>query len=243
MAVEVSTTTSARIDSSGILRDCPSIKVNIRVRHVAPSDKTLVRRCILFADDQLLESTHSNKTSPALLVVKNSCDFKFDKNAHKGLISIGSESWAALVWSFAFVQGATFQGRPDHSNALDLPGMPVHNMDQTLECACLVGGSIFVPHKDIAILTYKISLNDSGSESYQDDQGISDHYSAEDEHCTSIFQIRGSTYGEQYQHNLKEVQGALRQRMSVPVRLLFEKDNPKDKNGISVNVTVNRKDL
>ncbi|VDI47677.1 Hypothetical predicted protein [Mytilus galloprovincialis] len=185
------------------MRDCPSIKVNVRVGHVAPSDKTQVRRCILFADDELLESTLSNKTSPALLVVKNSCDFKFDKDALKGLFSIGSESWAVLVWSFAIVPGATFQGRPDHSNALDLPG----------------------------------------SESDQDDQGISDHNSAEDEHYTSIFQIRGSTYGDQYQHNLKEVQGALRQCISVPVRLLFQKDNPKDKNAISVNVTVNSKDL
>ncbi|VDI13620.1 Hypothetical predicted protein [Mytilus galloprovincialis] len=92
MAVEVSTTTSAWIDSSGIwlfcieknifsvaMRDCPSIKVNVRVGHVAPSDKTQVRRCILFADDGLLESTLSNKTSPALLVVKNSCDFKENK--------------------------------------------------------------------------------------------------------------------------------------------------------------------
>ncbi|CAG2201277.1 unnamed protein product [Mytilus edulis] len=256
MAVEVSTTTSAWIDSSGIwlfcieknvfsiaMRDCPSIKVNVRVGHVAPSDKTQVRRCILFADDELLESTLSNKTSPALLVVKNSCDFKFDKNALKGLFSIGSESWAALVWSFAIVPGATFQGRPDHSNALDLPGMPVHNLDQTLECSCVVGGSIFVPNKDITILTSELTVNDSGSESDQDDQGISDHNSAEDEHYTSIFQIRGSTYGEQYQHNLKEVQGALRQCISVPVRLLFQKDNPKDKNAISVNVTVNSKDL
>ncbi|CAG2210751.1 unnamed protein product [Mytilus edulis] len=241
MAVEVSTTTSAWIDSSGIwhfcieknvfsiaMRDCPSIKVNVRVGHVAPSDKTQVRRCILFADDELLESTLSNKTSPALLVVKNSCDFKFDKDALKGLFSIGR---------------ATFQGRPDHSNALDLPGMPVHNLDQTLECSCVVGGSIFVPNKDITILTSELTVNDSGSESDQDDQGISDHNSAEDEHYTSIFQIRGSTYGEQYQHNLKEVQGALRQCISVPVRLLFQKDNPKDKNAISVNATVNSKDL
>ncbi|CAG2194436.1 unnamed protein product [Mytilus edulis] len=98
--------------------------------------------------------------------------------------------------------GAAFQGRPDHSNALDLPG----------------------------------------SESDQNDQGNSDHNSAEDEHYTSIFQIRGSTYGEQYQNNLKEVQGALKQCISVPIRLLFQKDNPKDKHAISVNVTVNSKD-
>ncbi|XP_076083835.1 uncharacterized protein LOC143054699 [Mytilus galloprovincialis] len=256
MAVEVSTTTSAWIDSSGIwlfcieknifsvaMRDCPSIKVNVRVGHVAPSDKTQVRRCILFADDGLLESTLSNKTSPALLVVKNSCDFKFDKDAVKGLFSIGSESWAALVWSFAIVPGATFLGRPDHSNALDLPGMPVHNLNEILKCSCVVGGSIFVPNKDINVLTSELTVNDSGSESDQDDQGISDHDSAEDEHYTSIFQIRGSTYGGEYQLNLKEVQGALRQCISVPVRLLFQKDNPKDKNAISVNATVNSKDL
>ncbi|CAC5363787.1 unnamed protein product [Mytilus coruscus] len=182
------------------MRDCPSIKVNVRVGH-------------------------------------------FDKDAVKGLFSIGSEFWVVLVWSFTIVPGATFQGRPDHSNALDLPGMPVRNLDQTLECSCLVGGSIFVPNKNIAILTSELSLNDSGNESDQDDQGISDHNSAEDEHYTSIFQIKSSTYGEQYQQNLKEVQGALRQCNSVPVRLLFEEDNPKDKNAICVNVTVNSKDL
>ncbi|CAG2209103.1 unnamed protein product [Mytilus edulis] len=192
----------------------------------------------------MLGANHRSRTNIQHYNMKRSNSlYSFDKDALKGLFSIGSESWAVLVWSFAIVPGATFQGRPDHSNALDLPGMPVHNLDQTLECSCLVGGSMFVPNKDITILTSVLSVNDSGSESDQDDQGISDHNSAEDEHYTSIFQIRGSTYGEQYQHNLKEVQGALRQCISVPVRLLFQKDNPKDKNAISVNVTVNSKDL
>ena len=89
MAVEVSTTSSAWLDSTGIwlfcierdvytveMRDCPSIKVSVRVGHVTPANKALVRRYILFADDDQLNSTLTSKESPALLLVNNSCNFK-----------------------------------------------------------------------------------------------------------------------------------------------------------------------
>ncbi|XP_021363131.1 uncharacterized protein LOC110456622 [Mizuhopecten yessoensis] len=241
MAVEVSTSTSSWLDSSGIwlscinkkvytvqMRDCPSIKVKVRVGHLAPANKTAVRRCILFADDELLESTFANKTSPALLLVNNSCNFKFYKDAASGNFSIGREPWAVLVWSFAIVPGATFQGRPDHINALDLPGMPVHNLnflDQVQQCSCLGGGSIFVQIENNAIS--RTELTDLGSDSDEDDdQSSSEPNSDEDEHYTSIIQIRGSTYGEHYRQNLKDVQSALRQCPFVPVRLLSEEDNP-----------------
>ncbi|CAC5378340.1 unnamed protein product [Mytilus coruscus] len=83
------------------------------------------------------------------------------------MLSIGRESWAVLVRSFANVPVGTFQGRPDHNNALDLPGMPVHNLDQAQQCSCFSGGSIFVQDKDNAISTTE--LTESGSESDQDD--------------------------------------------------------------------------
>ena len=53
---------------------------------------------------------------------------------------------------------------------------------------------------------------------------------------TSVFSVKGSTYDEQYQRNLKTVQSAIRHKKESVVKLLPEKDNPRDSNAICVVV-------
>ena len=163
--------------------------------------------------------------------------FQFDKDAVNGIFNIGTESWAVLVWSFSIVPGATFRGRPDHCNAIDLPGMPVNNFDFiNPKCSCLGGSSILVESENTCTQNHN-------SDSDKDDLHNSDADNNDNELFTSIVQIRGSTYDDIYQQNLKVVQSALRQNQDIEVNLLSEADNPKDKNAISVNVVINGKEL
>lgn len=53
---------------------------------------------------------------------------------------------------------------------------------------------------------------------------------------TSGFSVKGSTYDEQYQRNLKTVQSAIRHKKKSVVKLLPEKDNPRDSNTICLVV-------
>lgn len=86
MNVEVKTSRSDWLNCSNIwlfcvenakysvsLKDCPAIAVNVRVAHVSPADKPLVRRRLLVAENSM---TSISQTSPQLLIVTNSCNFK-----------------------------------------------------------------------------------------------------------------------------------------------------------------------
>ena len=51
---------------------------------------------------------------------------QFDKDDVQRLFNIGTESSEDLIWSYKFIPGAKYIGRPpDHCNATDFPGMPV----------------------------------------------------------------------------------------------------------------------
>lgn len=57
-----------------------------------------------------------------------------------GVFSVGDESRAVIVLLSTPVPAAKLIGRPDHGNAIDLPGMPVIDLTQ-LSCACSNTGS------------------------------------------------------------------------------------------------------
>lgn len=55
---------------------------------------------------------------------------------------------------------------------------------------------------------------------------------------TQAFAVKGSTYEESYQSNLKTVQSAIRSQQEIVVNLVPERDNSKDANAIRVVVSV-----
>jgi hypothetical protein len=55
---------------------------------------------------------------------------------------------------------------------------------------------------------------------------------------TTTFAIKGSTYNDIYQENLKTVQSALRLKKINDNTIRKETDNPKDSNAILVKVCV-----
>lgn len=57
------------------LRDIPSLTINVRIGHVSPVNKPMIRRRILLADHDRFDAELPN-ISPLLLLVDNSCDFK-----------------------------------------------------------------------------------------------------------------------------------------------------------------------
>ncbi|CAG2234682.1 unnamed protein product [Mytilus edulis] len=145
MEVEVVTSKSVCLNSSNIwlfciekdkysvsMRDCPSVQVNARVAHISPADKPLIRRRVLMADSSCLTSLY-NQPPPQLLLITNSCDFKFNKDAVSKVFSDGTDSLAVLIWSFVMIPGAQLRSQPDHCNAVDLPGMPA-NAAKTKVC-------------------------------------------------------------------------------------------------------------
>lgn len=54
------------------LRECPSLAVNVRIVHVSPVNKPMVRRRILMANNNL----EATLRTPLLMLINNACDFK-----------------------------------------------------------------------------------------------------------------------------------------------------------------------
>lgn len=65
--------------------------------------------------------------------------FQFDKEKAGGLLCNGEESWAVMVWSFTAVPGAHYTGKPQQTNAVNLPGMPAIEKSSCLCCAQSTG--------------------------------------------------------------------------------------------------------
>lgn len=108
--------------------------------------------------------------------------------------------------------------------------MPVIDLTQ-LSCACSNSGScaFFSRNNKVDIEPPIESSDDDENDHDLVDDNDSDLY-------TSVFSVKGSTYDEQYQRNLKTVQSAIRHKNESVVKLLPEKDNPRDSNAICVVV-------
>ena len=85
------------------------------------------------------------------------------------------------------------------------------------------------------------STNLTHIESNSEDDGDQHDGEANDtdeELYTTTFAIKGSTYNDIYQENLKTVQSALRLKKPMTIQLEKEPDNPKDSNVILVKICV-----
>ena len=82
------------------------------------------------------------------------------------------------------------------------------------------------------------STNLTHVESTSEDDGDQHDGEANDELYTTTFAIKGSTYNDIYQENLKTVQSALRLKKPMTIQLEKEPDTPKDSNAILVKVCV-----
>ena len=157
---------------------------------------------------------------------------QFDKDEVQGLFNIGTESWAVLIWSYKCIPGAKYIGRPpDHFNVIDLPEMPVLDL-QSSACSC-TGNPQNTRIQNFTNLTYVESNSEDDG-----DQHDGEANDAGDELYTTTFPIKGSTYNDIYQENLKTVQRALRLKTPMTIQLEQEPDNPKDSNAILVKVCV-----
>ncbi|XP_071181614.1 uncharacterized protein [Mytilus edulis] len=242
MEVEVVTSKSVCLNSSNIwlfciekdkysvsMRDCPSVQVNARVAHISPADKPLIRRRVLMADSSCLTSLY-NQPPPQLLLITNSCDFKFNKDAVSKVFSDGTDSLAVLIWSFVMIPGAQLRSQPDHCNAVDLPGMPVCDYED-LNCSCVRGTSIFST-------TSTDQQDQSKSMCMPVAVNMDDKVKVDTVQYTVTIPIKGSTYGEEYQNNLKFARTSIRLKKEVLVELSRETDNPKDKNAIIIKANI-----
>ena len=122
---------------------------------------------------------------------------QFDKDEVQGLFNIGTESWAVLIWSYKCIPGAKYIGRPpDHFNAIDLPGMPVLDL-QSSACSC-TGNPQNTSIQNSTNLTYVESNSEDDG-----DQHDGEANDAGDELYTTTFAIKGSRYNDIYQEKLK----------------------------------------
>ncbi|XP_061170959.1 uncharacterized protein LOC133180449 [Saccostrea echinata] len=214
------------------MRDCPSLSVSARIGHISPVNKPLIRRRILLAADRL--ESRLPEQSPVLLLIDNACDFKFEKEEVEGLFCNGEESWAVMVWSFTVIPGAQFKGMPQQMNAVDLPGMPAIGHSSCVCCA---------QSRGVSIQTADLPPNPDSSESEDSEQCSGDEDVESSELFTQVLAVKGSTYEERYQTNLKTVQTALRHQKDIVVKLLPEKENPKDANAICVIARIEEQSL
>ena len=106
--------------------------------------------------------------------------------------------------------------------------MPVLDL-QSSACSC-TGNPQNTSIQNFTNLTYV--------ESNSEDDGDQHDGEANDELYTTTFVIKGSTYNDIYQENLKTVQSALRLKKPMTIQLEKEPDNPKDSNAILVKVCV-----
>lgn len=150
--------------------------------------------------------------------------FQFDKDAVDGVFCIGIASWAVLLWSHLLVPGAHLTSTPDHCNTVDLPGMPVVNFEQ-VNCSCKGGGYMLLRSY---VSTPNQDVNDNSEDNAND--------------CTDLYSItlliRGSTYCDNYQTNLKKVQTIIRKKDDASVELIPESDNPRNANAICIKAEI-----
>jgi hypothetical protein len=109
--------------------------------------------------------------------------------------------------------------------------MPVLDL-QSSACSC-TGNPQNTSIQNSTNLTYVESNSEDDGD--QHDEEAND---ASDELYTTTFAIKGSTYNNIYQVNLKTVQSALRLKKPMTIQLEKEPDNPKDSNVILVKVCV-----
>ncbi|CAG2229404.1 unnamed protein product [Mytilus edulis] len=159
-----------------------------------------------------------------------SVQINFNKDAVSEVFSDGTDSLAVLIWSFVMIPGAQLRSQPDHCNAVDLPGMPVCNYED-LNCSCVRGTSIFST-------TSTDQQDQSKSICLPEDVNMEDKVKVDTVQYTVTIPIKGSTYGEEYQNNLKFERTSIRLKKEVLVELSRETDNPKDKNAIIIKANI-----
>lgn len=133
--------------------------------------------------------------------------------------------------SFTAVPGAHYTGKPQQTNAVDLPELPAIEKSLCLCCAQSTGTF----HQTVA--------SEPNEESSDECEQCSEDDGESSELFTQAFAVKGSTYEKNYQSNLKTVQSVIRSQQEIVVNLVPERDNPKDTNAIRVVVSVQDQSL
>ncbi|XP_062569845.1 uncharacterized protein LOC134231908 [Saccostrea cucullata] len=103
-------------------------------------------------------------------------------------------------------------------NAVDIPGMPALGHSACVCCSQSTG---------VSIQSTGCPVNPVVSESDDSEPCSGDEDEDSSELFTQVFAVKGSTYEDRYQTNLKTVQDALRHQKDIVVQLVPERENPR----------------